>query len=62
MASQTFLAGPAQIYPAARLLTQPAYETLPYPGRFKPAASLGRLAHPLQSLFPKEIQGMPTIS
>jgi glycolate oxidase iron-sulfur subunit len=33
-------------------------ETLPYPGRFRPAAALGRLARPLSAALPQEMRGM----
>lgn len=33
-------------------------ETLPYPGRFRLAASLGKVARPFSSWMPKEIKGM----
>jgi glycolate oxidase iron-sulfur subunit len=33
-------------------------ETLPYPGRFRLAASMGKLAKPMAGMLPKEIQGM----
>lgn len=33
-------------------------ETLPYPGRFRMAASLGKMAKPMAGLMPKEIKGM----
>ena len=34
------------------------HQTLPYPGRFRSAASLGKLARPIGGVMPKEMQGM----
>jgi glycolate oxidase iron-sulfur subunit len=35
-----------------------AQQTIPYPGRFRRAAALGRFARPMQSILPDELGGM----
>lgn len=44
--------------PLARLQHRLTIETLPYVGRFRAAAALGRLARPLQGALPQELSGM----
>ena len=44
--------------PMDKLLRTLVNETLPYPGRFRFAATMGRLAQPFSGLVPKELRGM----